>query len=126
MRSFRQFFLSWSRIRKKDGVWDARDHPAIALPPSPAWRALYLAALLERDEDRMVQRISDTKKALRVRAHELFRTAGDNLQEESAIDDAFQALHALEQSMSACVHPQGLSDKGNLSDFDYQKGLDFR
>jgi len=45
----------------------------------------------------MVGRIAEAKSALVVRARELFQTPEDHLQEQSAIDDAFQALHALEQ-----------------------------
>lgn len=80
------------------------------LRPLPVWRALYLAALFEKDEERMAQRIAETKKALRARAHELFRTRGDTLPEESAIDEAFQALHALEQSAGSSVRSAVLSD----------------
>ncbi len=45
----------------------------------------------------MVERIDEAKKALVVRARELFQTAGDHLQEESAIEDTLQSLRALEQ-----------------------------
>jgi hypothetical protein len=56
-----------------------------------------VAALFEPDEGRMVQRIAEAKKALVVRAHELFQTTGDHLQEQSAIEDTLQSLHALER-----------------------------
>ena len=65
-------------------------------PASPAWRGLYVAALFEQDEQRMVDRIAEAKSALVVRARELFQAPEDHLQEQSAIDEAFQALHALE------------------------------
>jgi len=97
MRSFRHFFPSWSRVLllKARVIGDTDRHSDLCA--SPAWRALYVAALFETDEGRMVQRIDQAKKALVVRAHELFQTAGDHLQEESAIEDTLQSLHALEQ-----------------------------
>jgi len=55
-----------------------------------------VAALFEQDEQRMVDRIAEAKSALVVRARELFQAPEDHLQEQSAIDEAFQALHALE------------------------------
>jgi len=61
------------------------------------WRALYVAALFEKDEDRMMERIDEAKRALVVRARELFLASGDHLQEQAAIDDALQFLHALER-----------------------------
>lgn len=63
-----------------------------------------MAALFEADEERTVQRIAEAKNALAVRAHELFQTAEDHLQERNDIDEAFQALHALEQcKLHLCV-----------------------
>jgi len=67
---------------------------------SQAWRPLYVAALFETDEQRMVKRIADAKKALVTRARELFLANGDHVQETTAIDEAFQALRALEH----CIH----------------------
>ena len=102
MRSFCRFLPSWSRLLLKTRViGDIDCHPD--LYASPSWRALYVAALFETDEGRMVQRIDEAKKALVLRARELFRSAGDHLQEESAIEDTLQSLHALEQCM---MHPR--------------------
>ena len=95
MRSFRQLLPTWSRLPLKVSIRDASGQPGP--PASPAWRGLYVAALFERDEERMVRRIAEAKNALVVRARELFQTPEDHLQEQSAIDEAFQALHALEQ-----------------------------
>jgi erythromycin esterase-like protein len=61
------------------------------------WRALYVAALFEKDEDRMIERIDEAKKALVVRARELFVSEGDHLQEQAAIEDTLQFLHELER-----------------------------
>ncbi len=62
-----------------------------------------MAALFETDEERIVQRIAEARKALVARARELFQTEGDHLQEQSAIDETFQALRALEQSRCICM-----------------------
>jgi len=90
MRSLRHFLPNWGRLTLKNG--------GRAVPlASPLWRTLYVAALFEADERRMPQRIAEAKNALAVRAHELFLTSENHLQEQSDIDEAFQALHALEQ-----------------------------
>ena len=107
MRSFRHFFPNWSRVLLKTrAIGDIDCHPD--LRASPSWRALYVAALFETDERRMAQRIDEAKKALVVRARELFQTAGDHLQEESAIEDTLQSLHALERCM-VHLRPEALS-----------------
>jgi len=61
------------------------------------WRALYVAALFEKDKSRKIERIDRAKKALVVRARELFLSKGDHLQEQADIDDALQFLRVLEQ-----------------------------
>lgn len=61
------------------------------------WRALYVAALFEKDEGRKIERIDQAKKALVARARELFQSGGDHRQEQAAIDDTLQFLHALEK-----------------------------
>ena len=103
MRSFRHFFPRWSYVLPKTRLIMSVGHPsggdaahAPDLHASPAWRALYVAALFETDEERMMQRIAEAKKALVVRARELFQSAGDHVQEQSAIEDTLQSLHALE------------------------------
>ncbi len=94
MRSIRQFLPHWSHIPLKANMSDTGAPPGA--PASPVWRGLYVAALFEEDEQRMVGRIAEAKSALVVRARELFQTPEDHLQEQSAIDEAFQALLALE------------------------------
>lgn len=72
-----------------------------ANPPSVwAWRDLYLTALMEVDRAKTAARIADAEHAILVRARELFKAPGDNIQEEEALDDALYALHALKN----CVH----------------------
>lgn len=65
--------------------------------PFTKWHALYVAALFEKDEGRMLERIQQAKTALVVRARELFLTDGDHQQEQADIDDALQFLHVLEK-----------------------------
>lgn len=60
------------------------------------WKELYRAALFEKDEARLPERISQAEKALALRARDLFRVAGDNIEEGAALDDAMYALHALQ------------------------------
>ena len=67
-------------------------------PDVAAWRELYLAALFEVDPAKMSARIIDAEKAIILRARELFQMSGDNIEEESALDDALYALRALRTS----------------------------
>ena len=74
-------------------------------PDSGAWRDLYKAALFEVDKTRLPDRIAQAEEALVVRARELFHMAGDNIEEEQALDDTMYALHALRNTSqtSHCV-----------------------
>ncbi len=60
-----------------------------------AWRELYVAALMEARDDKMPARIAVAERAILERARQLFKAAGDNVQEEEALDDALYALRAL-------------------------------
>ena len=62
---------------------------------SLAWRKFYKAALSELDATKLPERIAEAEAFLVVRARELFQAAGDNIEEEQAVDDAMYALHAL-------------------------------
>jgi len=64
------------------------------------WKDLYVAALVEGDADRIPALISEAEKAIVVRSRELFSAGGDNIQEESAMDDALYALHALKSCLA--------------------------
>jgi hypothetical protein len=75
---------------------------------SRTWRDLYRAALFEVDNTRLPDRIAQAEEALVVRARELFHIAGDNIEEEQALDDTMYALHALRNTSqtSHCVPPR--------------------
>ena len=74
----------------------------VALQPSPAkgWKDLYVAALLEGDEGKVPSLITGAEHAIIERARELFTAAGDNIEEEEALDDALYALHALRSCLA--------------------------
>jgi hypothetical protein len=76
---------------------------------SIAWRDLYRAALFELDKTRLPGRIAQAEEALVIRARELFHIAGDNIEEEQALDDTMYALHALRNTSqtSHCVPHRG-------------------
>ena len=56
----------------------------------------------------MAQRIDEAKTALVMRARELFQTAGDHLEEQSAIEETLQSLRVLEQCV-VHLYPEALS-----------------
>lgn len=64
------------------------------------WKNLYVAALLEGNEDRIPSLIEQAERAIVDRARELFGVSGDNVQEEEAMDDALYALRALRSCLA--------------------------
>jgi hypothetical protein len=65
------------------------------------WPQLYRAALFELDANKVSDRIAEAETALVTRARELFHSAGDNIEEEQAVDDAMYALHALRSTLKS-------------------------
>ena len=63
------------------------------------WPQLYKAALFESDASKVSARIAEAETALVTRSRELFHSAGDNIEEEQAVDDAMYALHALRSAL---------------------------
>ncbi len=63
------------------------------------WRELYKAAIRELDSAKLPDRIVEAKRVLVYRARELFQKAGDNLEEEQAVDAAMCSLHMLHSTL---------------------------
>jgi hypothetical protein len=68
-------------------------------PHERVWVQLYKAALFELDGNEVLDRIVEAEKALVTRARELLDSAGDNIEEEQAVDDAMYALNALRSAL---------------------------
>ena len=62
--------------------------------PTPRWKELYIAAILEVDSISMSSRIREAKMAICDRVEEL--NGGGNSAERTALNRAMKALHALE------------------------------
>ena len=82
-------------------------------PDKRVWRQLYKAALFELDAHKVSDRIAEAETALVTRARELFHAAGDNIEEEQAVDDAMYALHALRSAWKC--RPNAKSDSQVLA-----------
>jgi hypothetical protein len=64
------------------------------------WKQLYVAALLEGNEEKVPSLISVAELAIRMRARDLFNADGDNIEEEAHLDDALYALNALKSCLA--------------------------
>lgn len=65
-----------------------------------SWKDLYIAALLEGDQNKIPALIDHAEQAIVDRARELFHASGDNVQEQEGLDDALYALHALKSCLA--------------------------
>ena len=54
---------------------------------------------MESEKERVPSRIAEAEVAIVERARLLFRSSGDNIQEEEALDDALYALRALKSCL---------------------------
>jgi len=75
---------------------DSRAEFSASAASSAKWQEFYQAALLELDNGKMVQRISEARHAILDRAEEILTSSPSD--ERSALNDALQALRVLEQS----------------------------
>ena len=67
-----------------------------AFPPCPdyaEWQTLYRAAILEKNNRVIPQKVSEAERAVLSRKRELFGTMG-TLEEKEALEDALYALRA--------------------------------
>lgn len=78
-------------------------------PCKRVWAQSYKAALFELDANKVSDRITDAETALVKRARELFDSAGDNIEEEQAVDDAMYALHALRSALKCWPNAKNVS-----------------
>ena len=78
-------------------------------PYKRVWRQFYKAALFELDAAKVSDRIAEAETALVTRARELFDSAGDNIEEEQAVDDAMYALHALRSALKCTLNEKNIS-----------------
>jgi hypothetical protein len=82
-------------------------------PHKRVWPQFYKAALFEPDANRVSDRIVEAETALVTRARELFHSAGDNIEEEQAVDEAMYALHALRSALK--LRPNAKSASQDLA-----------
>lgn len=62
------------------------------------WKALYVAALFDRSQSRLGERIAKAEAAILQREIELRQTAGDHIDEQQHLDDAMYTLGALRKT----------------------------
>ena len=82
-------------------------------PYKRVWAQFYKAALFELDANKVSGRITEAETALVTRARELFHSAGDNMEEEQAVDHAMCALHALRSTLKR--RPNAKNTSQNLA-----------
>ena len=78
-------------------------------PYKRVWAQFYKAALFELDANKVPDRIAKAETALVTRARELFDSAGDNIEEGQAVDDAMYALHALRSALKCRTNAKNAS-----------------
>jgi hypothetical protein len=80
-------------------------------PHKRVWAQFYKAALFELDTNKVSERIAEAETALVIRGRELFDSAGDNIEEEQAVDDAMYALHALRSALKCRANAKNTSEE---------------
>jgi len=87
--------------------------------PSPrdwTWRELYVAALMEANDEKMSARIAQAERAILDRVRELFYASADNIEEEQALDDALYALRALKSCLELMADSRLLNRRAAAQD----------
>ena len=64
-------------------------------PNGNLWKELFVAALYETETAKLSARIAEAEEEVLRREHELLDLAGDNIEEEEALENALYALRAL-------------------------------
>jgi uncharacterized protein YktB (UPF0637 family) len=70
-----------------------------------SWQVLHQAALFETDRNKVPRLIEEEEKAILSRIKELFVTSADHIEEDTVLDDALYALHALRN----CIHSEAVA-----------------
>lgn len=76
---------------------------SVGSSPNHGWKDLYVAALLEADQEKLPSLIDAAEHAIKLRTQELRHVQGDSLDEQQNLDDAAYALNALK----TCVAVHG-------------------
>ena len=85
------------------------EHRHIEITGQESWQQCYKAALFELDANKVSDRIAEAETAVVTPARELFHAAGDNIEEEQAVDDARYALHALRSALKCRLNAKNAS-----------------
>jgi len=86
---------SWQQFPDNRAPGDTVSLRPLSPPSATAWKDLYITVLHESDERKVPPLIAQAECAIVKRTWELFRSAGDPLQERDALDVAYCALQAL-------------------------------
>lgn len=84
----------WSR-QVTEMKMQSSSHSCGSGNPTTSWRALYKAALFEKDRRIVPTRIDEAEKAILSRVRELFAVETDHIEEDQILEDALYALRAL-------------------------------
>jgi hypothetical protein len=99
-------------IKKELGM-----NPELATSILKPWREAYQIALFEADKSKLSERFADAELALERKARELIQTKGDHIEEETSMEDAMYALHAL-KTIATIHKPPFPIAAGQRSKFD--------
>jgi hypothetical protein len=81
-----------------------------------SWKDLYQAAILERDLNKLPERIAEAETVITLRARELFDAPENDAEEGESLDDAMCILHALTSSLK-----RGATTIQTVDDFAHLK-----
>ena len=84
-------------------------------PENTNWRELYRAAVIEPDSIRTPQHIANARRAIVLRARELFHKNAGSREEKQALDGAMCCLHALDNALKhRGINPQSIGGYHHL------------
>src|SRR5579863_7865470 len=98
-------------------VWDCISRRVVmktgklAPPHKRVWAKFYKPRSLSRIPTKSQIRIAEAETVLVIRARDLFGSAGDNIEQEQAVDDAMYALHALRSALKCRANAKNTSEE---------------